>query len=222
MQGGNPKKLECYCLLFTRKLFKPVTRDIQAAVTESPTQEGLEGSTAVNPMDQGWLEQTRMCQLKETGLQNVSVLNTIPKFTVNHSQKGKAGTDRLFQGCHSRSTTPAQLLHPSTALCEMTTFYQSHKLGLRNTFKKSPVPQLYSTWPVQPQLPIISGSSSNNRLGTILSNNCPGPNSLGRECEGKRCWGQVLSQILKWPKALCLILPVLRKEKCVASPSSSG
>lgn len=53
LQGGNPKKLECYCLLFTRKLFKPLTRDIEAAVTESPTQEGLEGSTAVNPMDQG-------------------------------------------------------------------------------------------------------------------------------------------------------------------------
>lgn len=77
-----------------------------------------------------------MCQLKETGLQSVSVLNTIPKFTVNHSQKGKAGTDRLFQGCDSRSTTPAQPLHPSAALCELTTFYQSHKLGLRNTLKK--------------------------------------------------------------------------------------
>lgn len=49
---------------------------------------------------------------------SVSVLNTIPKFTMNHSQKGRAGTDRLLQGW---STIPAQPLHPSTALCEMTT-----------------------------------------------------------------------------------------------------
>lgn len=62
-----------------------------------------------------------MCQLKGTGLQCVPVLNIIPKFTMNHSQKGKAGTDRLFQDCDSQSTIPAQPLHPSTALCEMTT-----------------------------------------------------------------------------------------------------
>lgn len=144
MQGGNPKKLECYCLLFTRKLFKPLTRDIQAAVTESPTQEGLEGSTAVNPVDQGWLEQTRMCQLKETGLQSVSVLNTIPKFTVNHSQKGKAGTDRLFQGCHSRSTTPAQPLHPSTTPpSQHSPLWNDHflpepQIGVEKYIKKKP------------------------------------------------------------------------------------
>lgn len=68
--GGGPKLLECYCLVFPRKLFKPGTFKQQ---WQSPTQEGLEGSTAVNPVDQGWLEQTRMCQLKETGLQCVPV-----------------------------------------------------------------------------------------------------------------------------------------------------
>lgn len=52
---------------------------------------------------------------------SVSVFNPTPKFTMNHSQKGKAGADRILQGCDSQSTIPAQPLHPSTALCEMTT-----------------------------------------------------------------------------------------------------
>lgn len=154
---------------------------------------------------------------------SVSVFSPIPKFTVNHSQKGKAGADRILQGCDNQSTIPAQPLHPSTALCEMTT---SPLIKVEKYFFKikNPVPQLYSTWPVQPDCPFFQEAQVTKAILSILSHNSPGPNSLGKECEreGKgEVQREVLRQSLEWPKALCLILPALRKEKCVASPSSS-
>lgn len=107
--GGGPKLLECYCLVFPRKLFKPGTFKQQ---WQSPTQEGLEGSTAVNPVDQGWLEQTRMCQLKETGLQCVPCVKYNIQIQHESLTEGQSRSWQappgLWQPEH-KSSIPAQL-----------------------------------------------------------------------------------------------------------------